>query len=92
MIIEKLTLGRLREATEKMADSTIINFMYRENLYDDDGKDYLFHPNAIWTSTEEDENPFVTLVSTIPPAEAIEDDDEEDCNDPHCDCHKATIQ
>ena len=89
MMPEQITLGTLREATKDMSDDTVINFLYREDILNDDGKDYEFTPTTLWQSVEEAEEPFVTLVSTLPPES---DEEVEECMDDNCACKKATIQ
>lgn len=92
-MLEDMTLGKFREQTKDLSDNTKITFMYREDLLGEDGTDFLFTPSVIWLPIEEAEDPVVVLVSTFAPEElGEEEDDDEGCTDPNCDCHKATIQ
>ncbi len=81
--MEKITLGRLRELTKDMDDKAIITFMYRENLFDDEGSDFVFTPTAIWFSSENSPEPEITLVSIEPPKEIP---NEEECDCDGCEC------
>ena len=60
--MKQITLGWFREVTKDMKDDTTISFLFREDLLNDDGKDYYYIPTSIWTTLSE-----VTLVGITPP-------------------------